>query len=1657
MMQFKKFMTSALVCSMVFSTFPNGILTFASESTKVNLALSGSATANDSETDAYGASKAIDGVTNRTAPKPQSRWATNQSQSGTDVKTLTIDLGAVKSFNEFKIEWERKNIQGFNIEVSDTVEGAYKKVYTKENDTNITSFTSAITLSEATSARFVRLNVTKYDGGSENWKSVSVYEFGIYTTIANDNLALGSQVIATSNGVEDNAPSLNADKFKDGNMNTRWASSIGVNEKWVTLNFGSQKELSSVVLEWERKNATSYKIQSSNDGTTWSDVKTFTKAPSNFKDVINFDQSITAQYLRVDILDFVATADKRDGTSVTWSTVSIYEFEAYQFKQTIEEVTGPTIDEVCNDLSVPTIGANDTKYTLPSVPAGYEIELIGADYEQILDHDLTIYKPIIDTDIVVNFVVKKMKNGKVIDKKDSKEYRLTIPGTTSSNTGNAKPIVIPELAEWVGTSGNFEINETSRIMINPAYKTQLNNMATQFKEDYKAICNHDIQIVEGTTPAAHDFYFTLGASDAGLKKEGYRRVVGESVKVEAVDQVGAIWSTKSILQILKQNKTYIPQGTTRDYPKYEIRGFMLDVGRKPFSLAFLKEMAKNMSYYKMNDFQLHLSDNYIFLREHGSTNAEQMKGYSGFRLESDIKKGGNGGLNKQDLTSKDMFYSKADFRSFIKDSRKLGVNIIPEFDTPAHALALVKTRPDLQFTVADELDVTKPETLEFVQSIWNEYLDGSDPVFDEDTVMNIGTDEFKGDKPAFIKYTDDMIKYGQAKGRKVRLWGSLTAANIGQDQTITSKDVQMNMWYNGYAQPADMYKRGYEMINMNDGQLYIVPDAGYYNDYLNARDKYNNWVPNNIGGVRIPVGSKQMLGSDFAVWNDMIDLKANGISELDIYDRVIAAIPALSSKDWGEGSDINFDKLSEVAATLEDAPNTNPRFKAKTDEKGKVLNYKFNQETIKDSTVNHNDSDQKVNVEMVEGKVLNAAKLNGGASYVETPIDNVGPQNNASFWIKKDKGATGEQILFESDGGCIKMSQKETGQVGFSREGYHYSFNYTLPEETWVKMEIRGYMNKSELYINGTLIDTLSKGATGGKNATMILPLDRIGSKTDAFKGTIDELVVKYGNQQSAKDETIIDNKDLTATSDNANAGSESEGPISFAFDNNPSTHWHTQYSPSKKELPATVNVDFNEAKSIDQFDYLPRSSGANGNITSYELYAKNSGKGKSIAGYTLIASGTWSDNNALKKIKFDACTTTGLKFVALTGHDGFASASEFVVHEVDNKISLRALVSTCDAYSEEDFTAATWKDYSDALKIAETILADKKATEKEIKDAQTNLENGIKNLGEKQYEHVDKVALRAYITSASSKDKTDYTNATWLEFEKAISDAQIIVNNINASQQKVDDAYAHCLEKGKALVFVMNKQQKADLNTLLKKLEALNLNEYSDAKDKVIEDAIRDIKAALQTSELTKDAAEKVLNKAQKDFDQLVKLANTNQLKQAIKEANSKVASEYTKASWNTFVAALQKAVNMLSVENENQNEVDACSAELSNAMKALEKVQVEKPVEPTTPVEPEKPSTKPSDDSKPAQPSQNKPIKEIVYQYVVKEESKPEQPKKEEVKHEDPKHNSITSENVNDEKTPLAKTMGINTSYVMMLGAAFLGLLALIAFVLRKGKKKI
>ena len=660
-------------------------------------------------------------------------------------------------------------------------------------------------------------------------------------------------------------------------------------------------------------------------------------------------------------------------------------------------------------------------------------------------------------------------------------------------TVNPKPFVIPALQSWQGSQGNFVLSNKTRLVTAAAQQKQLLPVANLFARDLAATTQFK-PVVSPLTPKAGDIYMQLLTNDTTLGAEGYTISIDEFITIKANTTKGIVWGTRTLLQILEQDATHtrVPKGLVKDVPQFAVRGFVLDAGRKFFPLQFLRDYVKLMSYYKMNDFHIHLNDNGF--KEFFGNNWDST--YAAFRLESSTY---------PQLTAKDGSYTKQEFKALQEEARLYGVNIIPEIDVPAHSLAFTRLFPEIgskQYGM-DHLDLVNPKTYEVIDNVFKEYLQGPDPVFSGETV-HIGTDEYaKKEAEQFRKFTDHYIRLVESYGKKVRLWGALTHA--AGSTPVKSEGVTMNAWYNGYADPKEMIAQGYDLISTPDGWLYIVPAAGYYYDYLNLKKLYREWTPNMIGNQTFDPKHPQVKGGAFAVWNDH---PGNGITAKDVHHRAFPAMQVLAHKMWaGADTVLKYDQFHQQADRIGEGPllNVMGRYRLKD---ALLLDYDFTKASTQ----------QAVN-KLVKNKATinkNGLNLTGGTSYIQTPFTGIGYDYTVSFTIKADADNKADAVIFSSDDAVVKLMQQQTGKLGFSREGFDYYFNYTVQPGVWTKIVITGNHKGTSLYVNGQLVEKLEGAVktfpnTDKKNAmvqTLFFPLQYIGAKTNAFKGSIQKLQV---------------------------------------------------------------------------------------------------------------------------------------------------------------------------------------------------------------------------------------------------------------------------------------------------------------------------------------------------------------------------------------------------------------------------------------------------------------------------------------------------------------------------------------------------------------------
>ena len=625
-----------------------------------------------------------------------------------------------------------------------------------------------------------------------------------------------------------------------------------------------------------------------------------------------------------------------------------------------------------------------------------------------------------------------------------------LTGSLTRAAVNPKPFVVPELKQWTGKDGNFTPGKDARIVCT-SQNPELLRIARMFADDYQQMFGQTLSVAQGkATPG--DFVLSLSA-DKKLGGEGYAIKITDRVAISAPTPTGLYWSTRTLLQLAEQNQERsLPQGTIRDYPDYPLRGFMIDCGRKFIPMAYLQDLVKIMAYYKMNTLQVHLNDNGF--KQYFEHNWD--KTYAAFRLESETYPG---------LTARDGSYSKKEFIDFQKQAVSNFVEIIPEIDVPAHSLALTHYKPEIGSKEygMDHLDLFKPETYEFVDALFKEYLEGDNPVFVGKRV-HIGTDEYSNAKKDVVEkfraFTDHYIRFVEGFGKQAVVWGALSHAK--GDTPVKSENVVMNAWYNGYADPATMIKDGYQLISIPDGLVYIVPKAGYYYDYLNEPYLYKEWTPAHIGKAVFDEKHPSILGGMFAIWNDHV---GNGISVKDIHHRIFSPLQTLSVKMWtGAQTGIPYETFNEKRALLSEAPGVNQLARI-----GKKPELVYERSTVAPGST---------------------------SDYPE-----IGYNYTVSFDITGAKESEGTE-LFRSPNAVFYLSDPIRGMMGFARDGYLNTFPYKVNPGEKATIQIEGNNCSTTLRVNGKVVDEMNTQKlyfNAGKDSmnyvrTLVFPLEKAGN-----------------------------------------------------------------------------------------------------------------------------------------------------------------------------------------------------------------------------------------------------------------------------------------------------------------------------------------------------------------------------------------------------------------------------------------------------------------------------------------------------------------------------------------------------------------------------------
>ena len=391
--------------------------------------------------------------------------------------------------------------------------------------------------------------------------------------------------------------------------------------------------------------------------------------------------------------------------------------------------------------------------------------------------------------------------------------------------------------------------------------------------------------------------------------EGYSlKVEKDRVLLKGNGEKGLFYAVQTLKQLLFQGKGSLPELFIEDYPRFAVRGFMLDCGRYFFTVDAVKQFIDMMALHKLNEFHWHLSEDQGFrcciesklllteigsYRSHTNFNTKPHEGY----------------------------YTKADMLDVIAYAHSKHIKVIPEIDTPGHAKAMLAAYPELacfpqEFSVScfwgvkhDVLCIGKESTFDFIFEVYDELAE----IF-TDGIIHLGGDEVptvrwekcpecqKRMKQEGIKeagglhtyYLDRVAAHLQAKGIEVRMW------NDTKKEKMVDKSLIWQLW-NGGMKPEDAVKE------LNDGRKFVIScSASYYLDLpyaLTSLEKAYNFEPAFEGLTE--VGEKNLLGVEACLWTEFVPDML--IADKMTYPR----LAAICESGWSPKEKKDFSRFTE--------------------------------------------------------------------------------------------------------------------------------------------------------------------------------------------------------------------------------------------------------------------------------------------------------------------------------------------------------------------------------------------------------------------------------------------------------------------------------------------------------------------------------------------------------------------------------------------------------------------------------------------------------------------------------------------------------------------------------------------------------------------------
>lgn len=505
-------------------------------------------------------------------------------------------------------------------------------------------------------------------------------------------------------------------------------------------------------------------------------------------------------------------------------------------------------------------------------------------------------------------------------------------------SGPIQAQVIPAPLKMQKGSNNFQLDQHTVITFS-AEEDDLKEMIKFFQKQIKDLAGFQLPVIEQSQTLTSSerngikkITFEIHR-DLALPEEGYQLKISENnIKVSAPTIAGVFYGIQTLLQyfpgIRTNERIIIPEMEITDEPAFAWRGMMLDVSRHFYSVETIKELLDLMSFYKLNTFHWHLTDNEGWRLE--------IKEYPKLTTIAAWRKEIPGSIfYKKDSTYIEPldgepyryggYYTQEQAREVVAYAAKRNITVIPEIEIPGHSAAALAAYP--------EFSCEQPEQDPPGSNLWNGVIDTDNMAFNycagqeasfnflQDVLLevmeifpskfiHIGGDEvdksywercdscqarmreenLQNEEELQSYFIRRIEKILSAHKRKLLGWDEILEGGLAPGATVMS--------WRGEKGGVAAAKSGHYVVMAPSDPLYFNRyQAGPYS--INTLKKVYNYEP--VPEALNKKEAKYVLGSQFAIWTEFI----SSVEHLEY--MLLPRMAAFSEAVWSTPENKNFE------------------------------------------------------------------------------------------------------------------------------------------------------------------------------------------------------------------------------------------------------------------------------------------------------------------------------------------------------------------------------------------------------------------------------------------------------------------------------------------------------------------------------------------------------------------------------------------------------------------------------------------------------------------------------------------------------------------------------------------------------------------------------